>query len=196
MKTISAIALMSSLAIGSLIAGNPASAASLTLVTATPDTPGQVWLTIKGSGFDNATGGGDVQVTFVGTDLQFAGGTAGALFDTFAILDSGSQPATLGTPSPIRVDVFRSAAGNVGTGGTEFDVATLKFNVLPGFIAGTTTVELAQSLVGWFQPDATTQYAVDYGSLQVAAVPAPGALWLLATGVGVLVARRQLKAAA
>lgn len=188
MKTISAIALMSSLAIGSLLAGTPASAASLTLVTVTPGTPGQVWLKVQGSGFGNATGGGDFAVSFDGSKLQFDSGAADPVFDTVIIPASGS-------PSPFRVDVFRSAIGNVGTGGTQFDVATLKFNLLPGFIAGTTTVQLAESLVGWFDPDATTPYAVDYGNLQVAAVPAPGALWLLATGVGALVARRQLKAA-
>lgn len=189
MKTLSALALTATLAIGALTVGAPASAASLTLVSVTPDNPSQVWLKVQGSAFGNATGGGDFQVSFDGSKLQFESGTADAAFDTVTI------PGT-GTSSPFRVDVFRSAAGNVGTGGTQFDVATLKFNILPGFISGTTTVQLAGSLVGWFEPDAETPYVVSYGNAQVAAVPAPGALWLLATGVGALVARRRLKAAA
>ncbi len=179
------------LAFGALLVGANASAASLVIVTDTPQTaPGQVLtVTIQGSGFDAGTSGGDVSITYSGAALQYVSGTAGALFDTPTFPSGGS-------PSPLRVDVLRLGAGDVGTGGILFDVATLNFNVLAGFGSGT-TLQLASSLVGWFDPTVTTQYNVTYGNLQVSAVPAPPAIWLLATAVGGLAARRfRQKAAA
>lgn len=180
MKILSAVFLLSALAMGS-----QASAASLNLFTATPQVSGPtVVIAVQGSGFTNLTSGGDFGLTFDPAALSLVDVVvANPPFDTASI---DSSPSLLA-----RVDVFKSTTGFAGP---DFDVATITFNVLPGFGTGT-SLQLQSSLVGWLEPDAVTAYDVSYGGLQLTAVPAPGALWLLATGVGVLVARRQLRAA-
>ena len=182
-RTIPALA-----ALAALLIGANAPAASLSIITSTPQrAPGQVLtVTIQGAGFDAATSGGDFSVIFDGAALQFVSGTFLAPFDTISI------PSTPGASSPIRVDVFRSQSGDVGTGGVLFDVATIDFNVLAGLGAGT-TLQLGPDSVfnlGWFDPGVNTQYNVSYGSLGISAVPAPPALWLLGTAVAGLVVRR------
>ena len=190
-------------ALGALLVGANASAASLSLVANPPTSltnpavlaPGQsvLTVTVQGSGFGAGTTGGDFNLAFTGSALQFVSGVPSFWFDT-AVFTSGGQPATLGSSSPIRADFFRSFPGDVGSGGALFDIATFTFNVLPGF-SGSTTLQLSSSLVGWFDPTGSDPYTVTYGNLQV--VPAPPAIWLLATAVGGLAARRfRQKAAA
>jgi hypothetical protein len=163
-----------------LAVGSQAYAASLNLVTDTPQVTGSsVVVTVQGSGFTNQTSGGDFGLTFDANALSLLNVVvANPPFDT-SFVDSSPSLLT-------RVDVFKSTTGTVGPA---FDVATITFNVLPGFGSGT-TLQLQSSLVGWFEPDATTPYDVSYGALQLTAVPAPGALWLLATGIGALGIRR------
>lgn len=184
-------------ALAALLISANASAASLALVTTTPQlSPGQTVLTVtvQGFGFVSTTSGGDFSIAFDGAALQFVSGAVNAPFDTIAFHNSSLQPATLGTPSPIRVDVLRLADGYVGAGGVLFDVATLNFNILGGFGAGT-TVQLGPDTflgLGWSNPSfdpITVDYATA-GSLQISPVPAPPALWLLGTAVGGLVVRR------
>lgn len=180
MKTIPALLLLAGLA-----AGSQASAASLNLFTATPQVTGSsVVITVQGSGFADQTSGGDFGLTFDANALSLVSVVvADPPFD-ISFIDSSPSLLT-------RVDVFKSTTGAVGP---DFDVATITFDVLPGF-GSDTLLKLQPSLVGWFKPDAITAYNVTYGSLELTAVPAPGALWLLATGVGALVARRRFHGA-
>ncbi|MBL8201971.1 MAG: PEP-CTERM sorting domain-containing protein [Chromatiales bacterium] len=180
MKILSAVILLSALVVGS-----QASAASLSLFTSTPQVSGPtVTVTVQAAGFTNLTSGGDFSLAFDAAALSLVGvDVPNPPFDTITV---DSSPSALN-----RVDVFKSSTGYVGP---SFDVATITFNILPGFGTGT-ALQLQSSFVGWFEPDATTAYDVTYGGLQLTAVPAPGALWLLATGVGALVARRQLRGA-
>ncbi|MEZ5565188.1 MAG: PEP-CTERM sorting domain-containing protein [Gammaproteobacteria bacterium] len=153
--------------------------------------PGQsISIQISGSGFNNQTSGGDFQINFdpnAFTLTNFV--VTNPPFDTSAINDTDVATGTIN-----RVDVFKSTTGNVGP---TFNVATLTFDVksLGNTGSNADMISLAGSLVGWFEPDAITAYDVSYGSLQVSAVPAPAAVWLLATGIGGLVVRRWRKVA-
>lgn len=151
--------------------------------------PGQsISIQISGSGFTNQTSGGDFQLHFDSNAFTLTSLViTNPPFDTSAINDTDVASGTIN-----RIDVFKSTTGNVGPA---FSVATLTFDVkgLGGIGSEANRISLASSLVGWFEPDAITAYDLSYGSLQVGAVPAPAAVWLLATGIAGRVARRWRK---
>ena len=214
MKTLSALLLASSLAIAA-----QAGAASLTIVTSTPQVAvGQtVTFMVQGSGFTDLTSGGDFSVSWNPSALQFVGPvviapvaasnpppSAAAQFDTLSVDTTSSAQGLLK-----RLDIFKASgsdpnntANPTGSIGPDLSVVNLSFLVLDGLLSlpnRTSVVQVGADqttfALGWFKPDAITSYALTYGSASVSAVPAPPAVWLLATGVAGLVARRFRKAA-
>jgi ABC-type amino acid transport substrate-binding protein len=182
------------LAAALLALSGTASAATLSMVTSTPTrAPGDTLVvTVRGTGFDAGTYGGDFSILFNNNAFQLVSlVVSNPPWDTSSVETASANSMGLID----RVDVFKFAGAPEGP---DFDIATLTFNVLAGF-NGPTTLTFDASLVGWSQPDGQTAYNLSSsyglaGGLQISPVPAPPAVWLLATGIAGLIARRKLRA--
>lgn len=158
-----------------------AHAASLSVSPSSQDviSGSTVTITVTGSGFTNATNGGDFSVNWDPAVLRYVSTTIiDPPWDTSSITPTDVETGLLN-----RVDVFNFSGDPVGASGASFDIAQLTFDVIGG--AGTSSdIGITASLLGWFEPDGLTPYTVDYGlgSVQVQAVPIPAAGLLFPVG--------------
>ncbi len=185
-----------------------------------------VTFSVTGSGFTDLTNGGDFSISWNPVALQFVGPVVLAPtpasnpfpsrelgFDTLSVTTASAAQGTL-----TRLDVFKASqscdpitdtsaicqANPSGAIGPDLNIVNVSFLVLSGLLGlpnQTAIVSLGadqtQFALGWFKPDASTNYALTYGNASLQVVPAPPAIWLLATAVGGLAARRfRQKAAA
>lgn len=180
------------LTLSALLFGANASAASLQF---TPDEAAagvgaNLVFTLSGAEFDSGgTSGGDFRIAWNPAHLSFVSFSNAnpGVFDSFF-----ADLSNTGMGEITRVDVLKNSTGTV----TDFTIATLTLTLLEP-LAGiqSTTIQTFRSLVGWYEPDATTEYVVAYGAANASVVPAPPAVWLLMTGIAGLAVRRLRRSA-
>lgn len=138
---------------------------------------------VYGTGFADGADGGDFWLTW-SSNLEFVAFTVHNPPWDLSAYDNSEASLSQGVIS--FVDVF-SSAETPGTGGAEFDVATLTLlaaNIDPA------VVFVGESFVGWslggeLVPDVSINESLQF-DIVPAVVPLPAAGWLLASGLGLL----------
>ena len=192
-----------SLAVAALLCSSTGFAATVTVTpsTATPNIGENFSLTVSGSGFPD-TVGATLKIFFDSAKVALRSPTLG----TGVVLAAGSPftggIAYSGTNPFVSGNIISVLAPTVGTlpSGT-FDAFVMNFTALVNFgllSPSSLYIELRDDQGDFSWTDATTFSAipVTYTQATLGAVPAPAAVWLLATGVVALAGRRLSRKAA
>jgi hypothetical protein len=146
---------------------------------------GNFGVNLVGTGFTSSTDGGGLTISFDPTILQAISVSLDATWNFFTA--TGTIDNTLGTITGIE---FATS----GTPAAAFTVGTITFAPKTNSVIGSSILGLSEyttGATGGFAVGGSPQtVAFDNGLVNVNAVPAPGALWLLATGMAGLGFRR------
>jgi hypothetical protein len=145
---------------------------------------GNFTVDLVGTGFASSTDGGGVTISFDPTILEAVSFVLSSSWEFYAF--NGAINNATGTISAIEFATF-------STPPESFTVGTITFKPkTPDTVGSTvlTAVEFVGVLGGFAVGGNPQTVAFDNGLVNVNAVPAPGALWLLATGVAGLGFRR------
>lgn len=146
---------------------------------------GNFTVNLVGTGFTSSTDGGGVSISFNPAILQAVSVVFDPSWNFFTA--AGSINNTLGTITGIEF-------ATTGTPAASFTVGTITFAPTTALVVGSSVLGLTEfttGITGGFAVAGSPQtVAFDNGLVDVQAVPAPGALWLLATGLAGLSIRR------